>query len=233
MEQTTNIRWPGRLIAWEGNDGAGKSTAVALIKGWLEGQGIPVYLTSWNSSPLVKPITRHFKKNQSLNAAAFSLLHAADLHDRYERIILPHLNAGYVVLADRWIYTALARDTVRGLPQTWVRSLYEFAPDPDLTIFLSLDPATSIHRLRSGRAQVKYYESGQDVSQLDDAWASFLWFQEKTRRVYQMLANNGEIRELDAALPLESQQPLMRQWISNEVLASYKPPLGITAPSLK
>src|SRR5207244_5650249 len=105
---------PGKLIAVEGLDGSGKSTQIYLLKRWLELEGYKVFFTEWNSSAIVKKATRKGKKRQLLTATTFSLIHCTDFADRYERQILPLLNAGYIVLADRYIFTAFARDALRG-----------------------------------------------------------------------------------------------------------------------
>src|SRR5438094_299775 len=108
-------KYPGRLIAVEGLDGSGKSTQIYLVKRWLELQGSKVFFTQWNSSVLVRKATSKGKKRQLLTPTSFSLIHATDFADRYERQILPLLRAGFLVLADRYIYTAFARDVVRGV----------------------------------------------------------------------------------------------------------------------
>ena len=108
----------GKLIAIEGLDGSGKSTQVYLLKRWLELDGYKVFFTEWNSSAIVKKATRKGKKRQLLTPTTFSLIHCTDFADRYERQIRPLLNAGYIVLADRYIFTAFARDAVRGCDRT-------------------------------------------------------------------------------------------------------------------
>ena len=104
----------GKLIVVEGIDGSGKSTQIRLLEKWLIFEGLPVFLTEWNSSEMVKEITSKGKKKGKLTPTTFSLLHATDFADRYERNIFPLLRAGYIVLADRYVYTAYARDIVRG-----------------------------------------------------------------------------------------------------------------------
>ncbi len=203
----------GRLIVAEGTDGSGKSTAVSLLESWLTAEGYPVYRTSWNSSPFVKPLMRHFKKKEWLGPAAFSLLHASDFYDRYNRMILPRLQAGYIVLADRWVYTAWVRDSLRGLDLPWVQSLYANVRTPDLAIYFSVPPDIAIARLKHSSRQLKYYESGQDISGLHDRWASFLWFQEKMRLAYLSLADHNVLQLFDATRPIIEQQKILRQWL--------------------
>ena len=129
--------FPGRLIVVEGIDGSGKSTQLSLLHKWLESKGYGVVFSEWNSSPLVKDTTKQGKKKKMLTPATFSLIHATDFADRTERSILPLLKAGAVVLCDRYIYTAFARDVARGMDRDWVRDLYGFAVKPDDGILFS------------------------------------------------------------------------------------------------
>jgi dTMP kinase len=204
---------PGRLIVAEGTDGSGKSTAISLLESWLIAEGYHVYRTSWNSSPFVKPLMRQFKKKEWLGPAAFSLLHASDFYDRYNRMILPRLQAGYIVLADRWVYTAWVRDSLRGLDLAWIQSLYKNVCAPHLAIYFSVPPDVAIARLKHSSRQLKYYESGQDISGLHDRWASFLWFQEKMRLAYLSLAEQHVLQLFDGTKSITEQQKILRQWL--------------------
>src|SRR5450432_342571 len=116
METYGLHQYPGRLFVVEGVDGSGKSTQIALLRQWLISEGYTVFFSEWNSSPLVKKTTSKGKKKQLLTPTTFSLIHATDFADRYERHLLPLLRAGYIVLCDRYIFTAFARDVVRGCP---------------------------------------------------------------------------------------------------------------------
>ena len=122
--------YPGKLIVVEGIDGSGKSTQLDLLNKWLLSQGYCAYFSEWNSSPLVRETTRYGKAKRLLSPLTFSLIHAADFADRLERAILPPLRAGALVLADRYIYTAFARDAARGMDRDFVRQVYRFAPTP-------------------------------------------------------------------------------------------------------
>ena len=138
---------PGKLIAVEGLDGSGKSTQLYLLKRWLELRGLKVYFTEWNSSLIVKKATSKGKKRQLLTPTTFSLIHCTDFADRYERQILPLLKAGYLVLCDRYFYTAFARDAVRGCNRAWLHNLYGYARQPDLTLFFDTPLAISRGRI--------------------------------------------------------------------------------------
>src|SRR5208282_5504722 len=135
MKSFAELGFPGRLIAVEGLDGSGKSTQIYLLQRWLELQGLRVYFSEWNSSELVKSATSKGKKRELLTPTTFSLIHATDFADRYERHLVPLLRAGYIVLCDRYVFTAFSRDVVRGCPPEWVRGNYSFAAAPDLTMF--------------------------------------------------------------------------------------------------
>src|SRR5260221_14388040 len=121
---------PGRLIIVEGIDGSGKSTQLDLLRKWLVNQGYLVIFSEWNSSPIVKGTTRRGKRMQLLSPMSFSLIHAADFASRTYSQIMPALQSGAIVLADRYVYTAYVRDAVRGVNRTWLRRLYSFAAPP-------------------------------------------------------------------------------------------------------
>src|ERR1041384_4734265 len=119
-------RHRGKLIIVEGIDGSGKSPQLSLLSHWLRSQGYAVAFSEWNSSPLVRETTRRGKKKDMFTPTTFSMIHATDFADRVERQILPPLRAGSIVCADRYAYTAFARDTARGVGRRWVRNLYRF-----------------------------------------------------------------------------------------------------------
>src|SRR5215468_8748869 len=150
--------YPGRLIAVEGIDGSGKSTQLMLLERWLRARGYPVIFTEWNSSRLVRRSMSRGKKKNLLTPTTFSLLHAVDFADRLTYQILPPLKAGMVVLADRYVFTAFARDVARGVDPEWVRALYSFAPRPDLALYFRVPIETSLERILSGRQKPKYHE---------------------------------------------------------------------------
>src|SRR5512147_1172389 len=163
MKTAVKAELPGRLIAVEGLDGSGKSTQIYLLKRWLELRGLKVYFTEGNSSVVVKKATSKGKKRQLLTPTTFSLIHCTDFADRYERQILPLLRAGYLVLCDRYIFTAFARDAVRGCDRAWLRKMYGFARMPDLTLFFRLPLDVALGRILEGRPQLKYFEAGMDL----------------------------------------------------------------------
>src|SRR3954464_11861799 len=147
--------YPGKLIVVEGIDGSGKSTQLQLLRKWLVAKKIPVYYTEWNSSTLVKTATKAGKKKETLTPITFSLLHATDFADRHSYEIAPPLKAGMVVLADRYAYTAFARDRARGVHPEWVRNVYAFATRPDIAFYYRVPLEVSVKRLLTARAKLK------------------------------------------------------------------------------
>src|SRR5213593_1214148 len=165
----------GLLVAFEGPDGSGKTTQRKLFKTWLKSEGYDVVSTKWNSSDLIKPLIRSRKAVRALNPAEFSLLHAADFRHRVESVILPALWAGKLVIADRFLFTALARDVARGLDLDWVLKVYQPLVWPDLVFYFSVSPGTSGKRILATRTP-RFYEAGQDVTDVDDPVESYQRF---------------------------------------------------------
>lgn len=223
LQTFADLKFPGRLIAVEGLDGSGKSTQIYLLKRWLELQGHKVYFSEWNSSELVKAATSKGKKRELLSPTTFSLIHATDFADRYERHLVPLLRAGYLVLCDRYIFTAYARDTVRGCPPEWVRGVYNFAALPDLTFFFRANLEVSLARILDGRPQLKYFEAGMDLNLSTDPYESFRVFQGRILEQYLAMSTEFKFTVIDANQPIEVQQNIVRELISERLdLARFK-----------
>ncbi len=210
-------KYPGKLIVVEGLDGAGKSTQIHLLRQWLEQNGCRVYFTQWNSSQLVKSATSKAKKWELLTPTTFSLIHATDFADRYERRILPLLRGGFIVLADRYIYTALVRDSVRGVDRQWVTDLYRFAFKPDLTFYLSAPLEVSLQRILTGRVQLKHHEAGMDLKLSSKIEESFSIFQGRIREEYERIKGKYHFIEIDATRPIHIQQRELRDIIRSKI----------------
>lgn len=206
-------RYPGRLVVVEGIDGSGKSTQLNLLKTFLESEGYDVSYTEWNSSPLVKDTTKRGKKKNLFTPTTFSLIHATDFADRHERSILPPLQAGLIVLADRWVYTAFARDAVRGCEPAWLRNLYEFATRPDLALYFRVDIDTSVARIMGGRMQLKYHEAGMDLGLSPDPIQSFRMFQTKVLDEYDRIGEEFALTVIDAKRSVVEQQREVRRLV--------------------
>ncbi len=207
----------GKLIAVEGLDGSGKSTQIYLVKRWLEMQNMKVFFTEWNSSDLVKKVTKRGKKEQLLTPTTFSLIHCTDFADRYERQIWPLLRAGFIVLADRYMYTAFARDVVRGCSHNWVRNLYSFAVEPDITFFFKVPLETALDRILSGRPQLKYFEAGMDLGLANDPYESFRLFQQRIHEQYESMEETYRFHVMDATRTVEEQQQKVREIIQTQL----------------
>jgi len=213
------------LIAVEGLDGSGKSTQLYLVKRWLELEGYRVFFTEWNSSVLVKKSTTKGKRRQLLTPTTFSLIHATDFADRYERQILPLLRAGYIVLADRYIFTAFARDAVRGVDRDWVHQLYSFAVHPDITFYFRVPLETSLNRILEGRPTLKYHEAGLDMGWSADPYESFRIFQGKVFAEYEAMQAQFDFTVLDASEEIHVQQHRVRQMIRERIdLPTFRRP---------
>lgn len=208
---------PGRLIVVEGIDGSGKSTQLSLLHKWLESRGYGVVFSQWNSSEMVKDTTKLGKKKKMLTPATFSFIHATDFADRIERSIFPLLKAGAVVLCDRYIYTAFARDVARGMDRQWVRDLYEFAAKPTVAFYFRVPLETAIGRLITGRDGFKFYEAGLDIGLSEDPTESFRLFQGRIVDEYEKMIPEFGLTVIDATLPVEVQQAQVRQIVKTHL----------------
>jgi len=207
----------GKLITVEGIDGSGKSTQVELLYKWLRSLGKLVYFSEWNSSKLVKSTTRLGKKKHILTPTTFSLIHATDFADRWENNILPLLKAGAIVLADRYAFTAFARDVARGVDPLWVRNLYSFALQPDIAFYFRVPLDVSVNRILSSRAEIKYYEAGRDLGLSDDKVVSFRLFQQRICDEYEKMIDEFGLTVIDGTLPIHVQQQQVRDIIQERL----------------
>jgi len=200
----------GKLIVVEGIDGSGKSTQIKLLHKWLEAHGHQVFFTEWNSSDLVRQATKRGKKKNLLTPTTFSLLHATDFADRLTYSIIPYLKAGMTVLADRYIYTAFARDIARGVDPRWVRDLYSFAVQPDAVFYFRVPIDVAVGRILGARAKVKFYEAGMDLGLSPDPVESFRLFQGRVLGEYDKLSPEYGFRVIDGTRSIDSQQRQVR-----------------------
>lgn len=205
---------PGRLFVVEGIDGSGKSTQLDLLYKWLVSEGYLVVFTEWNSSPLVRRTTQRGKRDRLLTPLTFSLIHAADLADRMERQVIPALKAGAIVLADRYIYTAFARDGARGLPAAWVRRVYSFAVRPTVAFYFKVPLDEALRRILIGRPELKWYEAGMDLGLSPDPYECFRLFQQRILKQYEAMIEEFGLTVIDATRPLVQQQQQVRALIS-------------------
>jgi dTMP kinase len=214
---TTPHEYPGKLFVVEGIDGSGKTTQLALLAKWLSAAGHSVVLTEWNSSALVKAATKSGKKKNSLTPMTFSLLHATDFADRLLYNIIPPLKAGMIVLADRYAYTAFARDTARGVDRKWVRELYSFAVKPDLAVYFRVPIETSTERLLARRVKLKFYEAGMDMGWSTNLVESFKLFQGKVLFEYDRLVDEFDLSVVNATGAITDQQRTFRRLVAQHL----------------
>ena len=212
MLSTGNYK--GKLIVVEGIDGSGKSTQIDLLHKWLLSKGHSVYFSEWNSSDLVKSTSRMAKEKKMFTPTTFSLMTATDFADRWERYIFPLLKAGGIVLADRYAFTAFARDVARGVDPEWVRSLYSFAPMPDLTLYFRVPLDVAVDRILSSRAKIKYYEAGMDLGLSDNKVTSFRLFQQRVIDEYEKMVDEFGMTVLDGTSSVQKEQKVVRQLVT-------------------
>lgn len=200
----------GFLIAFEGPDGSGKTTQRKLFKKWLKSEGYDVVTTKWNSSPLISPVIKERKKARSVSPEEFCLLHAADFRYRLEKLILPALWQGKTVVADRYLFTALARDAARGLELDWLLHVFSPLVWPDLVFYFSVSPETSAGRIAATRAP-KFYEAGQDVTAIEDPFQSYNQFIRRVIQEYEALALVFKFVTIDAEQSIYEQHRQIRE----------------------
>jgi len=206
--------YPGKLFIVEGIDGSGKSTQLTLLSQWLKSEGHLVVFSEWNSSQVVRATTSRGKKQKLLTPTTFSLIHATDFADRLEQQIVPALKAGAVVLADRYVFTAFARDVARGVSAPWVRALYRFAVRPTLAIYFRVPLDVALYRILSGRPRLKWYEAGMDLGLHADPTESYKLFQARIQAEYERIVHEYGLAVMDATRPVEVQQRALRALIS-------------------
>lgn len=203
--------YDGLLIVIEGTDGAGKSTQIGKLKRWIEDQSYGVMVSEWKTSKFIADAINDAKERNLLNATTFSLLYAADFADRFENIILPALRAGFVVILDRYVYTALARDVVRGHDIDWVKNLYEYAPEPDMVFYLDVPVEILLKRI-IGTTGLDYWESGRDIGLSSDFYNSFKIYQNKCLDEYKKMIDEYGFISIDGTL---SEKEIHKRIISN------------------
>jgi dTMP kinase len=204
--------YPGKIIAIEGTDGVGRSTQISLLREWLEVQGYGVIETGWTRSQLMQPTIELAKSSNTLNKLTFVLLYATDFADRLEKEIIPALKAGFIVLSDRYIFTALARAGVRGVDRAWIRNLYGFAIAPHLVFYLKIDEKTLIRRVLQARG-MEFWESGMDMKLGDDIYESFRAYQRALLREYASMSDEFGFRVMDARRRIDVLQDELRRQI--------------------
>ena len=197
MHINKNHGYDGLLIVIEGTDVSGKSTQVNMLSKYIKEKCYGCTVSQWKTSRLISGVINEAKERNMLNTTTFSLLYAADYTDRLENEIIPALKAGFVVLMDRYIYTAYVRDSVRGHDINWVKNLYSYAPKPDLVFYLNVPESELIKRLIAKNGVLDYFESGRDIGLSTDIYNSFEIYQKRCLDEYKKLSKEYSFIELD------------------------------------
>lgn len=203
----------GSLIVLEGPDGVGRSTQIEQLIPWLELQGYAVTNTGWARSTLLSQTINDAKAGHALTVTTFSLLYAADFADRLENNVIPALRAGFIVIADRYMYTAFARNAVMGADRQWTRDLFGCALIPDLVLYLKIDVDHLIPRVLEGKG-MDYWESGMHLALGSDIFDSFVRYQTRLIREYNRLAREFHFTTVDARKPIDNIQGELRRHIT-------------------
>jgi dTMP kinase len=216
---------PGKLIVLEGSDGVGRSTQIQLLRRWLEDEGFAVSDTGLRRSEMTQKGLDEAKKGHTLGHITMSLFYAADFADRLENQIIPALQAGFIVLSDRYLYSTMARDIVRGADPEWARKVYGFALRPDLVVYLRAEVSDLVSRLIHGRG-LNYWEAGMDIHPSNNLYDSFIDYQSELISMFDHFAKEYGFKTVNAARPvmevfsdlqghildlLEDQQPIIEE----------------------
>ena len=204
----------GKLIVIEGADGSGRSTQIAELVNWLETNGRPTAQVGLKRSSLVSEELEKAQEGNVLSRTTLSLFYATDFADQLSNIIIPALKAGFIVLADRYIYTLMARDMVRGMDEKWLKNLYGIAPVPDAVFYLSVEPEELVQRNLSKKATLDYWESGMDLGFSRNVFDSFLKYQEAMGEAFRQLQKTYKFEIIDANRPVNSVNKELRKKIS-------------------
>lgn len=209
----------GKLIVVEGADGSGRSTQIVRLVDWLETEGHPTVQVGLKRSTLVSEELEKAQDGNVLSRTTLALFYATDFADQLENIIIPALKAGFIVLADRYIYTLMARDMVRGMDEVWLKNLYGIAPEPDAVFYLSVEPNELVQRNLSKTATLDYWESGMDLGLSRDLFDSFLKYQTQMGEAFRKLRKTYGFEIIDANRSSDSITKELRKKIS-ELLKS-------------
>ncbi len=205
---------PGHLIVIEGADGVGRSTHLELLQGWLEGHGFAVASTGLARSALTRRGIVEAKEGHNFDRTTMSLFYATDLADRLENAMMPALRSGFVVLADRYIFTMIARGAARGLSAEWLAKVYGFAIVPERVFFLRLPPDDLIRRILRRGSDIDYWESGRDIGLAPDLYTSFRKYQAMILQQFDQMSEPYGFQILDASRTVEEVQAELRRGLA-------------------
>lgn len=206
--------FPGKLVVIEGPDCSGRSTHITMLKNWLEAKGHAVLDTGLKRSTLVGNVIMEAKKGHILGKTTQSLLYCTDFADQLENKIIPALSAGYIVLADRYIFTLMARDIVRGASKEWLRELFGFALIPDIIFYISVGPEILLHRTFANYGHLDYWESGMDLYLSSDMFDSFKKYHTLLKKEYEQMAGEYNFIVVDGKESIDKVQTQFRRKMS-------------------
>jgi dTMP kinase len=212
---------PGRLIVLEGTDGVGRSTQIALLREWLESKGYAARATGLKRSKLAGKGIKKAMRGHTLGLLTTNLFYATDMVDRLEKVIIPALRAGFVVLTDRYIYSIMARAIVRGVDPAWIRDVFGFALVPDVAFYLHADPPHLIPRVLNVRG-FDYFESGMDFLPNRDRYEAFVEYQTRLLAQFEAMAKEYDFHRIDATRSIREVYQVLKAEMSQE-LADMKP----------
>jgi dTMP kinase len=207
----------GALFVLEGPDSSGRSTQISMLSSWMEQKGYAVTQVGIKRSKLVTPELKQAKKGNVLSPRTMSLFYATDFYDQLENIIIPSLRAGYVVLADRYIYTLMARDIIRGANPDWLESLYSMAVVPDAVYFFSATIKNIIERKLSTGADLDYWEAGMDLGLSRDWFESYIIYQKKLLNVFKRLQQKYNFHTINANRSVNNIQKELRFLVESKL----------------
>ncbi len=211
--------YPGKLIVAEGLDGSGKTTQLGLTKNWLEIEGYGVSLLKRKNSPLVSANIAEAKQEKSLIPITYSLIHAADFSDLMHNQVIPALKSGFIVLFNKYVYTSIAKDYLRGQNKDWINKVYEFAIEPDLTFYFKIDADEALGRVTQEQKENDYYDSGMDIGLSPNTSISIKKYQSQLLEQYELMAKSYKFVTVDCLKPIEQQQKIIKDNIRNLLLS--------------
>jgi len=207
-------RLAGKLIVVEGADGSGRSTQLAQLVDWLEGSGHATVQVGLKRSTLVSEELEQAQQGNILSHRTLSLFYATDFADQLENIMLPAMKAGRMVLADRYIYTLMARDMARGINPAWIKNIYGIALVPDAVFYLNVSADTLVERNIAKNAKLDYWESGMDIGLSRDLFESFMKYQGQIQSIFRKLQRTYKFSSLDGERSVGQIQKEMREKVA-------------------
>jgi len=212
----------GSLIVIEGMDGSGRSTQIALLTEWLESEGFAVQTMGLRRSGLVAKDIDALLADNAITRMTLTLMYATDFYDQLEHRIIPALRSDFVVLADRYFYSLIARAAVRGIQRDYLHGLYDMAPPPDLTFWLKVRPEVAFDREFRKTQAISYWESGRDMSLSSDLFRSFILYQAKIRKEFDTLAKNHGFIGIEGESSVATVNAKLRQRIAKHLGIQWK-----------